>query len=43
MEKLFRGEGQQNDNDSVYVLEVDKSLYEMDHPEYTQVHCIRFE
>ena len=27
----------------MYVLDLDKSLYDVRDPEYTQVHCIRFE
>lgn len=31
------------DEDSVYILDVDKSLYDVSEPGFTQVHCLRFE
>jgi hypothetical protein len=41
MEKLFKqGSGEE---ESVYVLEVDKSLYDVREEGFTQVHCLRFE
>ena len=31
------------DSNQVYVLDVDKSLYDISHPDYLQTHCLRFE
>jgi hypothetical protein len=32
-----------SNNRSVYVLDIDKALYDVNDPRYTQVHCLRFE
>lgn len=29
--------------DSVYQMEVDKTIYDISDPEYVQIHCLRFE
>ena len=41
MDGLFKR--QQEDDGGVYVLDVDKSVYDVREPAYTQVHCLRFE
>lgn len=34
---------QNEDEGSVYVLEADKAIYDVHDPQYSQIHCIRFE
>jgi hypothetical protein len=47
MEILFNVDGKgkkaEEEADSVYVLDVDKSIYDPREPGYTQVHLLRFE
>jgi len=47
METLFNLDGKQKktdeESDSVYVLDVDKSVFDPREPSFTQMHLLRFE